>query len=269
MEPIRIDSIDDPRIARYRNVRDRVLRKDGRRFIIEGLRLLERAAAAGIRRESVLTEPRRLDAVQPFLSPDTRLFLAEREVMTAIAGLSIHTGVLSIGIRPPPIEVEHLINPPGESTTLLIAPHIKETANLGAMIRVAAAFGADGLIIGPECCDPFYRRTVRVSMGSAFTLPTVRVDDVAATLDRLARRHDFHRVAAVLDDDAAPLADCERSKRLALLLGHEVDGLPAELIDRCDAKVGIPMAADTDSLNVSISAAVFLYHFTQAAGRSA
>jgi len=269
MEPIRIDMIDDPRIARYRNVRDRVLRKDGERFIIEGLRLLERAAAAGIRCESVLTEPRQLDAVQPFLSPETKLFLADREVMTRIAGLAIHTGVLSIGIRPRPIALETLINPPNKPTTLLIAPHLKETANLGALIRVAAAFSADGLVIGPACCDPFYRRTVRVSMGSAFTMPTVRVHDMAATLDQLGRQHQFHRIAAVLDDDAAHVADCLRPNRLALLLGHEVEGLSTDLIDRCDAKVRIPMAADTDSLNVSISAAVFLYHFTQAAASSA
>jgi len=266
MQPIPIDNIDDPRIAHYRNVRDRVLRKDGNRFIIEGLRLLERAAAAGIERESVLTEPRQLEAVKPFCSPTTQLYLAEREVMTRIAGLAIHTGVLSIGLRPRKIELDELINPPDQPTTLLIAPHIKETANLGALIRVAAAFSADGLIIGPECCDPFYRRAVRVSMGSAFTLPMHRTDDVAGVLGRLGDEFGFTHLATVLDEDATPLHEMRRPNRLALLLGHEVQGLPTDLVDRCDQKVIIPMAPDTDSLNISISAAVFLYHFTQGTG---
>jgi tRNA G18 (ribose-2'-O)-methylase SpoU len=263
MQPIPVQDIDDPRIAHYRNVRDRVLRKDGNRFIIEGLRLLERAVAAGITLESVLTEPRQLDAVRQHITPPTQLYLAERAVMTRIAGLAIHTGVLSIGIRPEPLTLDQLIKQATDPVTLLVVPHIKETANLGALIRVAAAFSADGLIIGPECCDPFYRRAVRVSMGSAFTLPIARVDHVAEALDRLGREFGFHRIATVLDHDAISLADCPRPGRLAILLGHEVDGLADDLVARCDEKVIIPMADDTDSLNVSISAAVFVYHFTQ------
>ena len=264
MKPIPIDNIDDPRIAHYRNVRDRVLRKDGNRFIIESLRLVQRATAANIALESVLTEPRQLQTVREHVPPDTPIYLVERERMTRIAGLAIHTGVLAIGVRPAPMTLDQLIPTTDQPVTLLVVPQIKETANLGALIRVAAAFNADGLIIGPECCDPFYRRTVRVSMGSAFTMPIVRVDDMEATLKQLGDRFECHRIATVLDDDDNSLRDCHRPNRLAILLGHEVDGLPGPLVDQCDVKVTIPMAADTDSLNVSISAAVFLYHFTQA-----
>ena len=267
MQPIAIPGLDDPRIAHYRNLRDRVLRKDGNRFIIEGLRLLERAADAGIRRESVLTEPRQLDAVRPFVGPETRVYLVDREQMTRVAGLAIHTGVLSVGLRPPPLDLDGLVGRAERAAApplLLVAPHIKETANLGALIRVAAAFGAHGLVIGPACCDPFYRRAVRVSMGAAFTLPIVRSDDLPHDLQRLRDAFGFTLAATVLDRDAVALAEVAPPPRLALVLGHEVDGLPRPLVDLCAMKLTIPMAEQTDSLNVSISAAVFLYHFTQA-----
>jgi tRNA G18 (ribose-2'-O)-methylase SpoU len=152
-----------------------------------------------------------------------------------------------------------------QRTTLVICPEIEKTDNLGSMIRVAAAFGADAMILGERSCDPFFRQSVRVSMGTVFFLPIVRSDDLARDLRRLREEFGVERIAGVLGDDAESLEGVRRAQRLGLLFGNEAQGLAREWLDLCDRRVTIPMKHGTDSLNVAVAAGVFLYHFTREA----
>jgi tRNA G18 (ribose-2'-O)-methylase SpoU len=135
---------------------------------------------------------------------------------------------------------------------------------MGALIRISAAFGADALVLGERCCDPFWRQSIRVSMGTIFRLPLVQSQDLAGDLARLRGEWGVQLIASVLDDDAEPLAAVVRPQRLGLLLGNEAQGLAERWIRLCDRSVTIPMQLGTDSLNVAVAAAVFLYHFSRA-----
>jgi tRNA G18 (ribose-2'-O)-methylase SpoU len=100
-------------------------------------------------------------------------------------------------------------------------------------------------------------------MGTAFYLPIVRSDDLARDLQRLRDVHGVELVATVLDETAESLDAAGRAERLGILFGNEAQGLAAEHVGRCQRRVTIPMRLGTDSLNVSVAAGIFLYHFTR------
>lgn len=139
---------------------------------------------------------------------------------------------------------------------------IVDHTNVGAIFRSAAALNVDGVLVSPTCCDPLYRRAVRVSMGTVFQVPWTRIGSDARTwpTDGLAVLHDagFTCAAMALADDSISLDDprLARFDRLALFLGTEGSGLTARTLDGCDCTVRIPMAHGVDSLNVAAASAV-------------
>ncbi|MHC4996103.1 MAG: TrmH family RNA methyltransferase, partial [Planctomycetota bacterium] len=216
--------------------------------------------------ESFLVSDKRIERLAPILPPDAPVYVVPHELMTQIAGFEIHTGALAVGFRRPTPELERIVPADGTPQTLLICPQIKEAANLGALIRVSAAFGLHGLLLGPTCCDPFSRRALRVSMGTAFRLNIRHSPDLDEDLRSLRRDFGFTLYATVLDEGATPLKAVERPSppdpdRVGILMGNEVHGLDAGSADIAQHRVTIPMSLGVDSLNVSVSAAVFLYHF--------
>jgi tRNA G18 (ribose-2'-O)-methylase SpoU len=115
------------------------------------------------------------------------------------------------------------------------------------------------MLLGPQCVDPFWRQCVRVSMGTVFKLPLVRLNDLAEDLRRLGRDLGVELLATVLDDDAEPIERVRRAKRTGILFGNEAQGLSAEAVELCQRRVTIPMRLGTDSLNVAVSAGIFMY----------
>jgi tRNA G18 (ribose-2'-O)-methylase SpoU len=131
------------------------------------------------------------------------------------------------------------------------------------MIRIAAGFGCDALILGEHSHDPFFRQSVRVSMGTIFRLPIAQSENLLTDLARLRTEWGIELAATVLDESAEPLSATTRPPRFALLFGNEAQGLPPEIVQACDRRITIPMKLGTDSLNVMVAAGIFLYHFTR------
>ena len=259
-----IDDLNDPRLEPYHALKDRVLKERSGRFIAEGHRVTERLLASALDVDSVLVSDKRVEALRPNLRAGVPVYVASEALMERVAGFHIHTGVLSIGVRPErPSLGDVLVPPEGAASTVLICEKIKEPVNMGAMIRIAVAMGASGLVIGPECVDAYYRRAVRASMGMGFGLPIRRSDDLIADCRALRDEHGCELCATVLADDAEVLQTSGRDadKPLGIVLGHEVDGVTEGLVECCDRGVVIPMYRGSDSLNVAVSAAIFLYHF--------
>jgi tRNA G18 (ribose-2'-O)-methylase SpoU len=271
MSVIPIHSLDDPRLAPYRNLKERDLARDGDRFIAEGEHLVKRLLASRMTTESVLLADRRVAEIAPLVPPHIPVYSAPADVVNQVLGFKFHAGVMAVGIRGPSPTIDEIMTvaATGDRVTLLICPEIEKTDNLGAIIRIAAAFGVDAMILGERCCDPVFRQSVRVSMGTAFVLPIVRSDNLARDLRRLRAEFGVELIGSVLADDAQRLEDVARPRRMGLLLGNEAQGLGADLEGLCDRRVTIPMKLGTDSLNVAVAAGVFLYHFTRASARQA
>lgn len=260
-----IDSLDDPRLALYRNLKDGELAAQGDRFIVEGHFVVQRVLVSDFPVETVMIARRKLEEMRPFLRPDVPVYLVPDSMVNRIVGFQFHTGVMAIARRKPSISVEQLMGQGASRCTLMVLPETSSLQNMGGLIRVAAAFGVSGVIVGPESVDPFYRLPIRVSMGTCFRLPILRSLDLQGDLEQLRTRWGVELAATVLDADAQPLQNCTRGERLALLFGGEGYGLHRQWVERCDRKITIPMQLGTDSLNVTVSAAVFLYHFTSSA----
>ncbi len=263
MGVVRIDSLDDPRIAAYRCLKERELAREGERFIAEGEHLLRRLLASDYPVESVMLAERRAEEMASLAPPEVPVYVAAGELIHQIIGYKFHSGVIACGRRKPSPSLEQIVASAGKRLTLVVCPELNNAENLGSIIRISAAFGVDAMILGPLCCDPFWRQSVRVSMGTVFSLPIVRSKDLTGDLRELRQRWGVELAATVLAEDAEPLAEATRGDRLALLLGSEAQGLSREQIEACDRRVTIPMKMGTDSLNVAVAAGVFLYHFTR------
>ncbi|MCG3180103.1 MAG: 23S rRNA (guanosine-2'-O-)-methyltransferase RlmB [Phycisphaerae bacterium] len=263
---IRVESLDDPRIADYRDLKDRDLAARGDRFIAEGELVTRRLLASPFAVESLLLAEHQAAAIAPLARPGVPVYVAPAAVVSRIVGFRFHSGVMAIGLRRATPSLDEAAGRWGPQATVVVLPETSNTENLGAMLRISAGFGADAVVLGPRTCDPFYRQSLRVSMGAALSLTLVRSADLADDLARMRGRWGVQLVGAVLDESAEPLAAAARAPRTALLFGNEAAGLRPEVLAMCDRRVTIPMRLGTDSLNVAVAAGVFLHHFTQAAG---
>ena len=262
---IPVSSIGDPRIAVYRNLKDRDLSREGDRFIAEGELVVRRLLDSDFPCESVLLADRRVAEIAPLVPPHVPIFTGPAGVVHQIVGFKFHAGVMAVGVRKPPLSLEQLAFTwtNDAPVTLVVCPEISNTENLGSLIRIAAGFGATAVVLGQHCCDAFYRQSVRVSMGTVFRLPIVQSKNLLTDLTEMKQRWGVETIATVCQHDAEPLARAPRSKRIAILFGNEAQGLGADYIAACDRRVTVPMQLGTDSLNVSVAAGVVMYHFTQ------
>ena len=266
MPVLPITSLSDPRVALYRNLKDRDLDRTGRWFIAEGEYVVRRLLASDFPVESVFLAERRAAEMAPLVPADVPVYVAPQPVMEGVLGFKFHSGVLACGRRKPPTTLEQVLPKDRDRLTLVVCPDISNVENIGSIIRLSAGFGADALILGEKCHDPFWRQSVRVSMGTIFKLPLVQSENLLRDLGRLRAEWGVQLAATVLDADAEPLGRAKRPGKFGLLFGGEAQGLGPEYVAACDRKVTIPMGMETDSLNVAVAAGIFLYHFTQVAG---
>lgn len=244
----------DPRLDDYRDLRDRRLNEEGARFVAESEGVVRKLLASRLPVRSVLVTAPRLHTLEGELG-DVEVLVAPQELVDGVAGFPVHRGCLAIGERVP-AEI------PAQARAIVVLEDLVDVDNLGAMTRNAAALGADAMLLSPRCADPFYRKAIRVSMGSVFHLPIVRAqrwpDDLLALKEK-----GFALVAAVVGGDSVSVHHFTPPPRFALVLGAEGPGLAAGTRMLCDARVTIPMAAGADSLNVATAGAILLHQLLQ------
>ena len=259
MELIAVDDPADPRLADYVGLTDSVrrVRHDPEQglFIAEGQLVMRRAAQAGCRVRSLLLAPNRVDDLLPELAAlDCPAYVGSAEVLHAVTGFHVHRGALASFARPPVRSVEEVLR---TAERVLVLEEVNSPTNLGAIFRSAAGLGMDALLLSPTCCDPLYRRAVRVSMGEVLAVPYAYLPQWPAGLDQL-RAGGFRILALTPAADAVPLdaVDVRPGEKAAILLGAEGPGLTADALAGSDVRVRIPMSAGVDSLNVGAAAAV-------------
>jgi tRNA G18 (ribose-2'-O)-methylase SpoU len=261
MPQIPVASIDDPRLAPYRELNQRNLTRQSGLFIAEGEKVVQRLFQSSFEIVSILAEPALAERYQRLVEPQVPIYVAPRPLLAETIGFAFHRGIVACGKRQSSPTITELLKDLGQPrSTIIVCPDVQDPTNLGSIIRSAAAFGCDALLLGSHCADPFSRRVLRVSMGAALQLPVVESRELTADLQQLAAK-DFELLATVVDSNAQPLAASTRGPRIAILLGSEGHGLAEEWLALCHRRVTIPMQLGIDSLNVAVAAAVLLYHF--------
>lgn len=263
MTLVSINSLDDPRVAPYRDVKSRRVLERGDLFIAEGAKVVERLIASDFEVDSVLLSERRVDEWTSRIPAHVPIYVAPQELGEALVGFNFHVGVLACGRRRP---IPRWSSPACAAWMLNVGPalgvvcaHCDNPENLGLIARLSAAFGARFLALGPSCSDPFSRRVIRVSMGAIFRLPVVALPDVPAALRSMHVDFGMRTFASVLDANAAMLSRTAFGSRSAIVLGNEAFGLDAATISACTDRVTIPMHESVDSLNVAMAAAILLH----------
>ena len=258
-----IDSLDDPRVAAYRNLRDRTLRGQ-RMFVAEGDLLVKRLLASRFAAESLLVVESRAAEFVPHVPAGVPIYVAKESLLQPIIGFHLHQGVLAVGCRRPELSLEEILGPPdGRPLGTVICPRVTKPENMGLIFRTAAGLGVDCLLLGPQCCDPFSRRCLRVSMGAVLRAPYRKSVDLAADLDMLRGRWGVEILAAVLNEQATTLDNVGWPRRAAVMLGNEFDGLEDRWLEFCAHRATIPMARQTDSLNLGVAAGIFVYEMVR------
>lgn len=246
----------DPRLADFRDLTRADRRPDrpgGRGLVIaEGVVVVRRLLASAYPVRAVLGVGRRLAELAGELAGvPVPAYATSADVMARVVGFHLNRGVLAVADRAPARPVETLV---ARARLLAVLEGVGDHENLGALFRNAAAFGVDGVLLGPGCADPLYRRSVRVSMGHVLAVPFGAVQPWPAGLKWL--RDQGFRVLALSPAGSRALGEVGAGGRLAVLLGSEGHGLTAEAMDAADEVVRIPMAAGVDSLNVATAGAV-------------
>ena len=256
-----ITSAADPRIAPYMGVKERDLLRGAGRFIVEGQVTLGRLIEASrFPVESLFLAESRVEPLRGLLAKldsGVPVYVAAQAVMDEVTGFHIHRGVLAMARRGKELGIEALTGGSNAQLTLLALISLANHDNVGACFRNAAALGADGVLLDEASCDPLYRKSIRVSAGTALSLPFAREgtgESILAALE--AAGIEAWALSPVRGE---PLQSLRLPPRLAIVLGAEGPGLPAELMDRC-RRVSIPMAPGIDSLNVATAGAIALAH---------
>ena len=229
-------------------------------FVAEGRVVLEKLIAAGRHPvRSVLLAEQRLPSMQPVLAglhPDVPVYAAGQAAMDAIVGFPIHRGVLAIGERAP-LDVDATLAGLPQRALVLALSGIANHDNMGGLFRNAAAFGVDAVVLDADCCDPLYRKAIRVSVGAALTTPFVQLrrgDDLLTRLEAAGLE-----VLALSPAGSVELRDLDPGRRTAVLFGAEGPGLPTKALARARS-VRISMVGGFDSLNVATTSGIVLHH---------
>ena len=231
-------------------------------FIAESPKVIQRALNAGYQPVSLLTERKHIQGQARELIEhcgDLPVYTADREVLAELTGYQLTRGVLCAMRRRPLPTVEEVC---AGARRIAVLEGIVDPTNVGAIFRSAAALNMDAVLVTPTCCDPLYRRSIRVSMGTVFQVPwtyigAAHTDWPQPGVSRL-QALGFKTAAMALSDDSVSIEDPRllAEEKLAVVLGTEGDGLSAQTIADCDYTVRIPMSHEVDSLNVAAASAV-------------
>lgn len=270
-EIIRIEDADDPRIAEFRDIREKDLVGRTGGFIAEGtvvLRMLAAAHATGgpFRADKILLLENRVaglgDLLQAFPG-EVPVYVASGAVLDAIAGFHLHRGVLALGRRLVLPEVPDLLAAAPDPALVVVACGISNHDNLGSIFRNAAAFGASAVLLDDTCCDPLYRKALRVSVGAVLSVPYARGGqtlDLLQTVDQVG-----FAIWGLSPRGEVDLRDIPSGRGIALVTGTEGEGLPAEVLSRFRS-ARIPQRPGLDSLNAATATGIALYEIARLQG---
>lgn len=252
-----ISSRQNPIVARYRAAAhgeaDGVLLLDGAHLVDDAL-----AAGVRIREAAVITTADEDDQLRSLIAAletaRVDVVVVTTAVMSALSPVRSSSPIVALADRP---KAGSTAMYAGAAALVVIAIAVQDPGNLGAIVRVAEAGGATGVVAAGACADPFGWKALRGSMGSALRLPIAVVEDAGSAID--AARQAGCRIVATTPRDGQPLFNLRLVAPSAVLIGGEGRGLPPALVEAADARVTIPMADSVESLNAAVTAALLVY----------
>ncbi|MBC8716957.1 RNA methyltransferase [Ochrobactrum sp. Marseille-Q0166] len=262
---VEIADSNDQRLAAYKNIREKDLVGRQQRFIAEGKVVLNVlfSEATRFETESLLILENRLNGLQDQLAhlpSGVEVYSVPQSVIDEVAGFHVHRGILAVGRRKPQPELADVITRLPETALVVVLCGISNHDNVGSIFRNAAAFEADCVFMDKTCCDPLYRKAIRVSVGATLKVPYFHGSNIETIVAEL-QAAEFN-ILALSPSSELNIYQAARNKRQALLLGTEGEGLPAHLLTQLTG-ARIPMSSQFDSLNVATASGIALSRFSK------
>jgi len=259
---IDIQNISDPRLGAYNSLKGKKLESEGI-FIAEGEKVVKCMLASKCEIASCLTAKGAVSRYKGLLLKIAKrgadVFAAPDKIIEDIIGFRFHKGIMAVGRCPKKLTISDLPEKSRSPLLLVALNSINDPQNVGLIARNAAAFGADALIVDNATYDPYYRKALRVSMGTIFRIPVSYEDDLAASLTRLKKKYGMRIIAATLGRGASEISKIDLSGDICFVFGNEDKGVSARVLKIADVKVRIPILRGVDSLNVASASAICLY----------
>ncbi|MDO8535812.1 MAG: RNA methyltransferase [Candidatus Omnitrophota bacterium] len=261
MKYITIKDQDDPRLAAYNSLKGKSLEKDGI-FIAEGDKVVRSMIEGGCRIASCLmssgTAAKYKTLIAAMAKRDALIYVADNELIGDIIGFRFHKGIMAVGYCPKKRTLPDVLTTLKRPLFLVALNAINDPQNVGLITRNAAAFGAQALIADNATYDPYYRKAVRVSMGTIFRLPVCYEDDLSSSLIYLKKKYNTRIIIAALGRGSIDIAKVDLEGNICFVFGNEDKGVSRKILNIADAKARIPISKYVDSLNVASACAVCL-----------
>jgi len=266
-----ITSSQNKYVSLTRALSDRKQRQKSSLYRFDGVKLMCEAIVKGVGIDFLMLKESAYDAVISrayelysvnIESGNFRVVVASDGVFDKISEENAPEGVITVARydaeRHRALSGSDVAAEDGEN--ILLLESVRDPGNVGAILRTAAAFAVDRVIIGKDCADIYNSKTLRASMGSVFSMKIDRVDsipDAVSSLQASGRRV----FAAALDERAVRLGETEFQSGDCVVIGNEGHGLTDETLKACDATVYIPMSGKVESLNAAVAASVLMWEF--------
>lgn len=240
----------------------------GSAVLLDGWHLLHEAAATGVPITHVACcgeAPTDHDAavLRALRVRGVALADVSSDVLSAMSPVRTPSGVVAL-MTQPTVPEDALWQPP--PALVLLACDVQDPGNLGAIVRVAEAAGATGVIAAGQSADPWHWKAVRASMGSVLRLAVVRHRDALEAAQRC--RAAGASLAALTPHDGEPPDAVDLTQPVAIVVGGEGPGLDRTFLERAHLRLRIPMRPPVESLNVAVAAGIVLYEAARQRARA-
>ncbi|MHB8520152.1 MAG: TrmH family RNA methyltransferase [Limisphaerales bacterium] len=257
----KLESLELPELEPYQTMRRQLEHREQRIFVAEGPKVVQRLLESHFPVVSLMLTSEWLQQLEPLIRArpeDLVAFIAEKTEMQDLTGFSMYQGALAVGRIPPALALSDVIEHCPRPRLFAAVDAVSNAENLGGLVRNAAAFGVQGLVVGETSSSPYLRRAVRSSMGAIFHLPVIEAENLAQTLHALRARN-IRCVAAHPHTDRRTIQQADLAHDCCIVFGSEGYGLSPEVLAACDEAVAIPISPNVDSLNVGNASAIFFY----------
>lgn len=259
-----ITSRDNPAVKQYVQLASsRKARYEQHLFITEGIKLMDEAYDAGCNPHTIfVTEDamdRYFDKIQPMALASQRFLRISQSVAKKLALSTSTQGVFGIFEMLDNDIASVKINCNGK---ILLLSSLQDPGNIGTILRTAAAFDVDQVILSNDCPDLYSLKVLRASMGGVFKTPFLIADNICNNIQILKHRG-IPVYAAALDDQAVSIRDLSLNNGCAVVIGNEGNGLSQQVINECSQTMIIPMNPDSESLNAAMAAGIVLWEMNR------
>lgn len=255
-----ISSIEDPRISLYRSLcYTPPSHIENRVFVAEGSKLVHRLLQGSLQIHSIFAIKEFIEDNYELIAsrikdPNTQLFTAEKTLMEKIVGFHLHSGVMALVFQPNDPALEDLSN------VVVALNCINNSDNVGLIVRTMRAFGVDSILVDERSTSPFLRRAVRVSMGNVFDIKVHHTQNFEKSLLFLKEKG-YTIISAEVTEKSISLANFVFPNKFVLIFGNEGNGIANWVLDLSDYIVEISINRNVESINVALSAGIFLYEY--------